>query len=50
MSLRLTATGPLFIHVKGKPLTKQLFIAETCKLLSLTGFNLADYASHSHIE
>ena len=48
MSIRPPTTGPLFIHASGKPLTKQALTAETRKLLSLAGFNAANYAGHSY--
>ena len=48
ISIRPPVTGPLFIHASGKPLTKQALTAETRKLLSLSGFNAANYAGHSY--
>ena len=46
--LRGTSRGPLFLYVKGSPLTKQALTSETRNLLSLSGFNPGNYAGHSY--
>ena len=40
--------GPLFVHVSGKPLTKQVLITETRSLLTKSGLNAAHYVGHSY--
>jgi hypothetical protein len=47
-SVRKTTGGPLFVHVSGKPLTKQTLTAETHILLNQAGFNVLHYAGHSY--
>ena len=46
--VRKTTGGPLFVHVSGKPLTKQTLTAETRILLNQAGFNASHYAGHSY--
>jgi hypothetical protein len=46
--VRKTTGGPLFVHVSGKPLTKQTLTPETRILLNQADFNASHYAGHSY--
>ena len=48
LSQRSQTIGPLFIHISGKPLTKQTLTSETRTLLTQAGFNATKYAGHSY--
>ena len=48
LSRRLPTAGPLFMHLSGKPLTKQTLTAETRNLLTQAGFSASEYAGHSY--
>ena len=50
LRIRKTAPepGPLFVSMSAKPLTKDLLISETRRLLDLAGFNSSNFAGHSY--
>ena len=48
LHIRGNSSGPLFKYSSGTPLTKQALTTETRSLLSLSGFNAANYAGHSY--
>ena len=47
MAIRGRAPGPLYIMAHGAFLTRDIFVQEFRKALSIAGFNQAKYAGHS---